>query len=251
MTLGVDLAAEAERTAVASIRWGRAGAAVLAVAVGADNEQIVQRAVGAARVGIDCPLGWPREFVDFVRRHEAGDVSPHEGRDIEARRSLVLRRTDVAVHEAVGLWPLSVATDRIGRAAIRAGGLLAALADAGLVVDRSGQDGQVVEVYPAAALRRWGLTHRSYKGTAGRPGLARVCAELLGRTGDWLAVPPAVRELCEQSDDAFDAVVAAVNAWAAHRGAVTRPDDLARARVEGWIAVPDGALEALDPRREE
>ncbi|MEO6713138.1 MAG: DUF429 domain-containing protein [Mycobacteriales bacterium] len=79
------------------------------------------------------------------------------------RAFLANRETDRAVHQAVGLWPLSVAADRIGLAAMRAAGLLADLADAGRAVDRAGT-GVVVEVYPAASLKVWGLPHKGYKG---------------------------------------------------------------------------------------
>jgi hypothetical protein len=61
-----------------------------------------------------------------------------------------------------GVNPLSVSADRIAHAAFRCAGLLARLAALGEPVDRAGS-GVVVEVYPAAALRRLGLTHRGYK----------------------------------------------------------------------------------------
>jgi hypothetical protein len=79
------------------------------------------------------------------------------------RRRLAYRATDRAVREATGLQPLSVAADRIGLTAMRAAGLLAGLATAGQPVDRTGS-GIVLEVYPAASLYSWGLSHREYNG---------------------------------------------------------------------------------------
>lgn len=105
---------------------------------------------------------------------------------------------------------------------MRAAGLLAALADAGRPVDRSGA-GLLVEVYQAAALRIWGLASRSYKGTSNKAALGLLVAEL--RTAlpdfDWFGHDA----VCSQSDDALDAVVCARERTAAspvrprqHRG---------------------------------
>jgi hypothetical protein len=60
---------------------------------------------------------------------------------------------------------------------MRAAGLLAALDDAGQPVDRSG-GGLLVEVYPAAALRVWGLASRAYKGSRNRSALRMLVDEL-------------------------------------------------------------------------
>jgi predicted RNase H-like nuclease len=133
---------------------------------------------------------------------------------------------------------------------MRAAGLLSVLAKPGEPVDRSGR-GQVVEVYPAAALRRWGYQSRRYKG---RPNAAtrRILVDrLLDATSSWLVISSEHRAACARSDDVFDAVVAALNARAATLpGAVSvpGPDELSEAIIEGWIAVPVGELADLDPR---
>lgn len=61
-----------------------------------------------------------------------------------------------------------MAADRVGRTAVRAAGLLSGLAERGRPIDRAG-DGSVVEVYPAASLKIWGLTHHWYKNRDGQP----------------------------------------------------------------------------------
>jgi predicted nuclease with RNAse H fold len=250
LTAGIDLAAEAARTAVAVIRWNDNDAVVEQLALSATDHMLVDVARPADKVGIDCPLGWPMAFVDFVQRHARGDVRPGEGRDIEARRPLAYRRTDLAVVHAGGPVPLSVSSDRIGRAAMRAAGLLSVLARPGEPIDRSGR-GQVVEVYPAAALRRWGYQSRRYKGGA-NAGTRRVLVDgFLDAMSSWLIISSEHRAACARSDDIFDAVVAALNARAATLpGAVSvpGPDELSEAIIEGWIAVPVGDLADLDPR---
>jgi predicted nuclease with RNAse H fold len=135
LTVGIDLAAEAARSAMAVIRWEKTVAVIEQLALGATDRMLVEAACPADKVGIDCPLGWPVAFVDFVQRHARGDIRPGEGRDIEARLPLAYRRTDLAVVHAGGPIPLSVSSDRIGRAAMRAAGLLSVLAKPGEPVD--------------------------------------------------------------------------------------------------------------------
>jgi hypothetical protein len=110
-------------------------------------------AVQQGRVGIDCPLGWPRAFLAFIAAHAADVPLPIMGSDT---RSLRLRTTDIALHERLGLNPLSVSTNMLGVTALRAARLLAALRECGMPVDRAGR-GMVCEVYPAASRVAWGL----------------------------------------------------------------------------------------------
>jgi predicted nuclease with RNAse H fold len=249
LTVGIDLAAEAARSAVAAIRWGETDAAIEQLALGATDRVLVEAARPADKVGIDCPLGWPVAFVDFVQRHVRGDIRPGEGRDIEARRPLAYRRTDLAVARAGGPIPLSVSSDRIGRAAMRAAGLLSALAMPGDTKDRSGR-ARVVEVYPAAALRRWGYESRRYKGGLNTETRRTLVDRFFDATSPWLVISSEHRAACVKSDDVFDAVVAALNARAATLpGAVSAPEphEISEAIIEGWIAVPVGELADLDP----
>ena len=78
----------------------------------------------------------------------------------------------------------------------RAALLLTRLAAMGFPVDRTGE-GTVAEMYPAACLRRWGLTHRGYKRGEGHGFLV----DHLLAAAPW-------------SNDAFDAVIAALGARA-------------------------------------
>lgn len=245
LTVGVDLAAEAARTAVAWLRWDGGRARLTGVAVRADDDLVVQAVTGAAKAGFDCPLGWPDRFVDFVSAHRAGHVRVPEGVAGRVwRRDLALRVTDQAVHEQTGLTPLSVSADRIGHATMRCAGLLAELALRGRTVDRRG-GGAVVEVYPAAALKRWGLPYRGYKRAANLAALGRLVDRLL-EAAPWLDLNEHER-VCRASDDATDAVVCALAARAAALGLVTVPpeDQSGVAATEGWIALPTAPLDRL------
>ena len=238
ITLGVDLAAEPKGTAAVRVSWHAGSAVVDEVRCPADDDTIIDAARGADKIGIDCPLGWPDGFVEFVGQHRDGDAQAPAA-TIEQRRALAYRATDrYVMAEPYRLRPLSVSADRIAHAAFRAAGLLARLGER----DRSGA-GRVVEAYPAGSLRQWGLQYRQYK--TDPPAIGALLEALERRAG--LTFAPGTRAACLASADAFDAVVVALTARAAQLGR-TEPVPPAlrdQARREGWISLPDPALEAL------
>jgi predicted nuclease with RNAse H fold len=245
ITAGLDLAAMPERTALAVIEWARTGAAVRDVVCPADDGVILEVIGQAGKTGIDCPLGWPNAFVDFVAAHRSGHVAlPRDDTGTGWRRELTMRRTDLFVRDKLHLVPLSVSADRIAHVALRCAVLLAKLDASGRPVDRSGA-GPVAEVYPAASLRGWGLRHRGYKQPRTPDVLAAAADDLLA-AAPWLDCGPH-EETIRRSHDAFDAVIAALTARAASRGQTCPPgeDDLAAAVTEGWIAVPSSPISQL------
>ncbi|MGK5441428.1 DUF429 domain-containing protein [Micromonospora sp. URMC 105] len=249
LTAGIDLAAEDTNTAVAWIRWTTTGAVLEELTIGAGDDQLMRAASTADKAGIDCPLGWPEPFVEFIIAHHRGDLAAPTGlvgRDW--RRSLAWRRTDVVTHELTGRLSLSVAADRIAHTAMRCAALLARLAEVGQPVDRSGS-GTVVEVYPAASLKQWLLPYRGYKGRQNSDALNELVDGLIG-SAPWLQLG-AFEPVCRGSDHAVDAVVAALTARAAAIGQATRPGpaDLAAATTEGWIALPTTPLTSLTTSR--
>lgn len=245
ITVGVDLAAEPKGTAVASIDWSGRRAVVRDLVIGADDARVVSTVASADKVGIDCPLGWPVPFVEFISGHRAGHVAiPPGGSGRDWRRTLAYRATDEAVHQLIGLHPLSVAADRIGHTAMRCAALLAQLEQLGQPVDRCGF-GAVVEVYPAASLRQWRLPHRGYKGPRNAAVLAGLLDALLA-AAPWLGISE-FDSLCRRSDHAIDAVVASLTARAAFLSLTTTPppEQAGLAAAEGWIAVPTSPLSEL------
>jgi hypothetical protein len=265
---GVDLAAEASGTALAVLRvapgeYGPGGVVLEHLRLGVDDETLLAETRAVELIGIDCAFGWPIDFVDFVARHAAaveplaaaGGVQPAGPTpaleptlvatgDLAWRRRLAHRETDRVVTERTGARPLSVATDRLGMTALRCAVLLDRLAGDGRVVERSGEHpSAVVEVYPAMALRVWGLRRPGYKVAA--DARTALIADLR-RAAPWLELGP--HELLMQtSADALDAVLAALVALAHRVGASLPPEPAQRprARVEGWIAIPTVDLPAL------
>jgi len=248
LTVGVDLAAEARRTAVAVVEWNAGQAMVIRVRPGAGDDVILDAMAKADKVGIDCPLGWPDDFVAFIsshHRHAQVPVPSSYPADGWKRR-LTLRVTDEVVRNEMGLTPLSVSADLIGHVALRCACLLAEAGRRGQDIDRTG-DGVIVEAYPAASLRAWGLTHKRYK----KPGSGQALDNLVDnvmRAAPWLHLGGAESD-CRESHDAFDAVIAALTARAAARGLTRRPQteaEAAAASTEGWIAFPLPATTLAD-----
>jgi predicted nuclease with RNAse H fold len=242
-TVGVDLAADPRRTAVCEIDW--VSHAVRSSDRPGTDEVVVAAIVGADAAAIDVPPGWPDEFVDAVLAHRDGvSWPPAYLTPPSDREPLRFRATDRAV-QALGGLPLSVSTDRIGVAAMRGARLQHLLREAGVEIDRSGVTGRVVEAYPAAALRQWGLVSQGYKRAANVENLRALVTDTVARCGELAAAATECLANCD--DDDLDAFICAVVARAAFLGltAPPRPEHLAAARREGWIHVPTAPLEVI------
>lgn len=235
-SVGVDFAASPRNTAACELQWADGRVTVEHLDVVVDDRafrSLLDRLPEGARLGIDCPLGWPDGFTAAVRAH--GDHRPWPGRGSDGDRgALVWRATDRWVGERLGRWPLSVSTDRIGVTALRAAHLLDGWEAANGPIDRSGVSGPVAEVYPAAARRLWAL------------GPVRSVPELERRLGIRFATP-AARHACESSEHAFDALVSALvaRAVAVGRTGCPPPELAGQAGREGWIHVPTSPIEDL------
>jgi len=240
-TLGVDLAASPAKTGVAWLEWTNGSARVSDLHVGASDSELLAAMSAATKTGIDCPLGWPREFVKFVVKHENDHVIVEPGLAENWRRRLSYRETDLHVKSAVpGIQGLSVSSDRIGVTTMRCAALLSGLAERGKPVRRTGS-GPVAEVYPAASLVRWGFSHKGYKGSKPTAHAQRnELVEHLLERAPWLDLGSHELE-CRKSDDALDAVLASMTARAAAIGLTEAIPEQAReaAEVEGWIALPE------------
>ncbi|WP_413334475.1 DUF429 domain-containing protein [Brevibacterium sp. GP-SGM9] len=235
--VGIDLAAEADRTGLAFISESAGRCVVEPVDVGADDDVITRAFVDAEKIGIDVPLGWPELFIKLIATHAVHTLAAPETTDRKWRRSLTMRATDIAVHERTGVWPLSVATERIAYAAILWAGIEANLRAKGWSVPRDGS-AALVEVYPAAALRCWALQHRGYKGAKNADARSLLVDSLSMRFPklEWNGHA----DHCIDDDNALDAVLAALIAYEAFCGrCVPPPDDLSSVvGHEGWIWIP-------------
>ena len=246
-TAGIDLATQNKNTAVCVVDWFEPGVCVDFRDDASDDGLIqVCQDVDIDKVGIDCPFGWPAPFVAAISAHALGQDWPGRGRPDPAdfMNTLAFRLTDLRVKEKpLGAVPLAVAADRIGRTAMRCALLLDAIGP----VDRSGRAGRVAEVYPAATLRTWKLSHSGLQGAEGSSQRTAVL-DCLSNLMPTLGFRPGARSRCIKSDHAFDALVCALTARAVKTDRTTLPvddDEVRRATIEGWIHVPTIGPEGL------
>ena len=226
----------------------------------ADDRGLVDIVDRATVVGLDSPLGWPDDFVSAVTAHRLSARWPtfeHRSTD-KIRESLRHRTTDLFVRSLdLGSTPLSVSSDLIGVVAMRAAWLQSAWAQKwGQLEPRDGS-GRLIETYPAAALRAWGLLARRgvrYKGggvgeqrATQRHERERIMHEIEEQTGVWLRVSSELRDAAVASDHTLDAFICALVALAT-RAKLTHPapeESRDAALREGWIHVPKEPLAPL------
>jgi predicted nuclease with RNAse H fold len=231
LSLGADLAAQPENTAACAVHWRPGLAEVREIVRNVDDSRLLELLGNSDKAGIDVPFGWPTDFVHAVAQHHQFLPWP-----ANQTQTLRYRETDLFVAKECGRWPLSVSTDRIGVPAMRVAALMSRMNES---VDRSGS-GKLVEVYPAAALRRWGFESRGYKSTKGEAKRRALIETFLQRTENWLRLTSAQQQSCSGSDDSFDALICALVARASAIGQTEPvPKSIAnRVRGEGWIALP-------------
>ncbi len=227
---------------MAVLEWTDDAACVRELAVGADDAALLDLLRGpAVKVGIDCPFGWPTAFVDTILAHHHDTLPADVAATPGWKTPMVARATDRYVREHVGMIPLSVSADLIGHTALRCATLLAAARVRGVDVARDGS-GAVAEVYPAAALKIWGLRYRGYKGRTNAAARDELVTTLLA-AAPWLDAGEHETTM-RRSDHALDAVLCAMVARAVAVGA-TDPPSTRLALREGWIHYPTAPLAGL------
>jgi hypothetical protein len=77
---GVDLAAEPKGTALAVIDWSADAAELVELNLNVDDAAIVLAAGQVEKLGIDCALGWPVDFVDFLTGANRSAGSNHSSK---------------------------------------------------------------------------------------------------------------------------------------------------------------------------
>jgi Protein of unknown function (DUF429) len=204
-TLGVDLAASPATTAACMITWNHGQAVVDKPIRPLDDARLLgllDDLRPGDRAGVDCPFGWPADFVAALVAHASGQRWPGRGEgSVDYRARMRLRLTDRRVAELTGRIPLSVAFDKLGATAARWAHLADALAASGRSVDRTGA-GLVAEVYPAAARLRWKLSP------------TRSVTELQTALPSLQFADQSGAVTYERDEHAFDALVAALVARA-------------------------------------
>lgn len=252
LTLGIDLASTNGSTGICEVDWSDRTSSV-EVGRFADEEiaariRAVNRAGGWA--AIDAPFGFPVAFARAVHRwHSSGTVPAATDHDIRRRITdcYVAERQAIVKAERLpggwNTWPLSSVVDLITPSVIRCARILMS-ANAGAPLDRIGLTSRIVEAYPIAALRSWGVATYKYKSNgADCDTMLRDLCEQTGLRQPVIGGPLA--RGCE--DDVVDALVCALLACTvAGAGGTTGPQaagegyaaQLAIIEEEGWIHLP-------------
>lgn len=236
---GIDLAADPARTGAATLKTSREGPLLVDVHLNTTDPLITERVVNSDLTGIDAPLGWPRSFRTFITSHAAAELA---GQWVgpEQRRGLANRFTDLETRRVAGVVPLPVAAERIAFPVMRWAGVEAKLREMlGAEAVRRDGLGRIAEVYPAAALKMWGLRHRGYKGASTQAVQART--EIVAGLHRTMRLHWAgFEEAAIGSADCLDAVIAALVASEISAGRCIPPpseqEDLLN--EEGWIWIP-------------
>jgi hypothetical protein len=245
--LGIDLSAQPQGTGAVWLEVQEGQALVTPIDGPMTDDRLLGLMPDAARIAIDVPLGWPHPFIEAVSQHHAFRGWPTSEEGPDRTRSARLRRTDIAVQERLGGQVLSVSADKIGIVAMRGARLQALWSErTGQQVDRTGSS-TWIEVYPAGALRIWGLKHQKYKGPKLAASRAVLVDALLAESG-WLQIDHV--DLLRRSDDVLDAAIAAVVGLAAALGLTDPPSgaQLGAALREGWIHLPTVELPEIGRR---
>src|ERR1700759_4252477 len=138
VTMGIDLAAQAQDTAVCLLAWPcgappellMLGRGKSAAGAAFDDQWLVDVATRDRRehpgegtkVGIDDPFGWPVPFLDALAAHRDGPAWPTS--EDGSTAAFRYRETDRATRarNPSGRWRLSVSSDRIAVPARRCAG---------------------------------------------------------------------------------------------------------------------------------
>jgi predicted nuclease with RNAse H fold len=248
-TWGVDVAVDPKKTALCSLTWSTTGAAVTLLDTADDNELISHLQHHDDVIGIDAPLGWPRDFAETVATYMGSPARlwPTGHGQFDDSVYHRLRRTDkyvveVGADRGIPIRPLSVSADKLGATAMKAAWLSAQL---GKEIDRSGLTGRFVEVYPAAAVLMWGLDFGKYKSLkkADEREAVQRCARQLKEA---LGFPMEGLDGLD-NEHQLDALICALVARAARCGMTLPPPPMhtEAAQYEGWIHLPDRPLTDL------
>lgn len=276
-TIGADVASAS--TGMCVIDWDRL--AVVALRAGritpsAAADRIRSEVDAGGWAAVDAPFGFPAAFGEAVTAMHAGlpVPAPRPAHPLLGGGGPAWRRiTDAVVQQQLTAalrshnrqmsgeshWPLSSVTDQITGTAYtwavqrhRIAGPSAA--------DLVGYGTRIVEVYPAASLLLWGAPRAARQPSRLIPyktdsAATRLMAEWVAGQVPWLSVGPSDMALLARSDDAIDALIAALTAkLAADPSRPTCPcrtvgvDRAAREliAVEGWIHLPPAGHSIAD-----
>lgn len=236
--IGMDCATDPKKVGLAMGVYRNHGISLLETKFGSDGNSIAEIIADWIKTddkvifAIDAPLGWPKDLGDSLSNHLAGQT-------LSVDSNLLFRReTDRFVKKILGKQPLDVGADRIARtahAALKIIGELQLAINKKITMAWSPEkldSFSVIEVYPAATLQCYGIRNSEYK----KNGQKDEREDILKGLEKVMKIQCEMRQMI-QSADVLDSAVCLLSARDFLNGDVYFPNDIDKAKKEGWIWV--------------
>jgi predicted RNase H-like nuclease len=235
--IGVDCATQKKNTGL-SFAVYKEGRCYLQKSQTAIGERSVAETIASWLAGyesfllaMDAPLGWPARLGEKLHVHTAGETLDGEA------NSLFRRMTDKYVKEKIGKTPLDVGADRIARTAHTALSTIGELRKlTGLELDMAWDPtktirSSVIEVYPAATLKTYGMIYSGYKDTD----KSAIRREMVSQLKQFMEIDESLEEAMVADADILDSALCVLAGVDFLEGRVHVPANLELVRKEGWI----------------
>lgn len=235
--VGVDCATQKKKTGL-SLATYEQGQCSLLEARTADGEKSVAEIIAGWLkederfvLALDAPLGWPVRLGEQLHGHRAGEPI------MEDPNRLFRRMTDKFVREKIGKVPLDVGADRIARTAHTALALIGELREIlGLKVGMAWdplkiEQGAVIEIYPAATMKTYGIINSGYKDA----GKEKLRESILQELKKYVEIHSGLETALVTNADVLDSAFCVLAGMDFLDGRVHMPVDSQLARSEGWI----------------
>jgi predicted RNase H-like nuclease len=237
--VGIDCASRSENTGIAIGDYKDGKIWLSKVIMGNKKESIANLLTPLLDISkqvvfaFDAPLGWSEPMGRLLAKHQAGEP-------IEEQQDRFFRRlTDSFVHQVIGKLPLEVGADRIARTAHSALKIISDLRMKGFALtmlwkpDTTQLHG-LLEVYPSATLKGYGMVSSAYKGDTQeekkkRQNIIKDMQSHIPNILDFINL--------DSKSDMLDAVICLLCAKDFLEGKVYLPINMEIAKKEGWIWV--------------
>ncbi len=236
--IGMDCATDAKKVGLAMGVYHNRSISLFETKFGSDGNSIAEIIADWIQTddkvvfAIDAPLGWPEDLGNSLSHHLAGQT-------LSVDSNLLFRReTDRFIKITLGKQPLDVGADRIARTAHAA---LKIISELQLTIKNKIEMAwspeklnaiSVIEVYPAATLQCYGIRNGRYK----EKGQKDEREDILKGLGKVMEIKCDMQNMI-QSADILDSAVCLLAAKDFLDGDVHIPNDVEKAKKEGWIWV--------------
>lgn len=242
-TIGIHFAAPSSQKWMAVVRWERDAAELVYLDRIGHYLELADVVNTYELVGIDCALGWPRAFTEFVNSYAAKGSGAAHAYPSPIAPQFRYRLTDqIVMHTLPGLRLSSPVSSGAATATLQCAHVIAKKDYPPSAFGGPPDAGNVIEVSPQASLGQWEMPYQGYKASKGRSLLHKMVTTMvkdpLGpqvNLGPWF-------DTCRTNSHAFEALIAALTARAVALDRAIKPRNSAEVEAamdEGWIWLPE------------